>query len=147
MPAGPAARSARRTRTSCPDALPPRTLRGCRNVGALADCRDRVRGAVVACRGGRGELDGLAGAKPERVRAADRDAVSGVVRRTVDVRRGGVLLDSNSNPAGTLAELWNGSSWSLLMTPKLAAGTLDGSRARPSRRASPWGTSARPRRS
>jgi hypothetical protein len=38
----------------------------------------------------------------------------------------GSYLDSNSNPAGTLAELWNGSSWSLLTTPKLMAATLDG---------------------
>src|ERR1035437_9708527 len=28
----------------------------------------------------------------------------------------GSYLDSNSNPAGSLAELWNGSSWSLLTT-------------------------------
>ncbi len=38
----------------------------------------------------------------------------------------GSFIDSNSNPAGTLAELWNGSSWSLETTPKLPAGTLDG---------------------
>ena len=38
----------------------------------------------------------------------------------------GSYLDSNSNPAGTLAELWNGSSWSLLTTPKLVAAALDG---------------------
>jgi hypothetical protein len=38
----------------------------------------------------------------------------------------GSYLDSNSNPAGTLAELWNGSSWSLLTTPKLVAASLDG---------------------
>jgi hypothetical protein len=38
----------------------------------------------------------------------------------------GSYLDSNRNPAGTLAELWNGSSWSLLRTPKLMAATLDG---------------------
>jgi hypothetical protein len=38
----------------------------------------------------------------------------------------GSYLDSNGNPAGTLAELWNGSSWSLLTTPKLTAATLDG---------------------
>src|ERR1035437_3242243 len=38
----------------------------------------------------------------------------------------GSYLDSDSNPAGTLAELWNGSSWSLLTTPKLMAATLEG---------------------
>jgi hypothetical protein len=38
----------------------------------------------------------------------------------------GSYLDSNGNPAGALAELWNGSSWSLLTTPKLMAATLDG---------------------
>ena len=38
----------------------------------------------------------------------------------------GSFIDSNSNPAGTLAELWNGSSWSLETTPKLPAATLDG---------------------
>ena len=38
----------------------------------------------------------------------------------------GSYIDSNGNPAGTLAELWNGSSWSLLTTPKLPAATLDG---------------------
>jgi hypothetical protein len=38
----------------------------------------------------------------------------------------GSYLDQNSNPAGTLAELWNGSSWSLLATPKRSSATLDG---------------------
>jgi len=77
--------------------------------GALPDCRDRVRGAVDACRGGAASWT-IAPVPTPNVSVPLTATLSPGCRR-VSIRCGRVSYFDSNAPCGHAGGAWNGSSW------------------------------------